>query len=324
MIKVGITGGASQQAGELLRLLINHPDVEIEWVSEPSQAGNLITDIHRGMTGETYLRFIDKTPLDEIDMLFCCTPSGESLAFLTEVEIDENLKIADLSEDFRLKTENDGNEFVYGLPEYNRKPLVRGAKYVANPGNLAVPILLSLFPLAKNQQLCGDINITAITAAADETMKMATYTPGRPHDVISVYKPLRHPQLAEINDTLKELQKDFEDDLLLVTIRGAFTRGTITVMHLETELELEQIRQMYDEAYSDHSFTFVINRQPDLKDVLNTNKCLIYLEKIGNRLVITSVTDNLLKGGAGNAVHCMNLLFGLSERTGLYLKSSTI
>lgn len=319
MIRVGIIGGESRQAGELLRLLINHPDVEVQWVNSQSQAGSLITDIHRGMTGETFLRFIDKTPLDEIDVLFCCTESGDTINFIKDNEIDENLKIIDLSDDFRVKAEDDEAQFVYGLPEYNRKPMVRGAKYVAVPGNIAMPVLLALYPLAKNNKLKGDVNITAITASSDINPNNH-----RRLDSITVYKPLRHPQLDEIYQTIAELEPDYKDELYLITIRGAFPRGTIAVMHLETELSLEEIRQIYEEAYSDHSFTFLLDRQPDLKDVINTNKCLIYLEKTGKRLVITSVTDNMLKGGAGNAVHAMNLLFGLSERTGLYLKSSTI
>lgn len=325
MIRAGIIGGATQQAGELLRLLINHPDVELEWVHAPAQSGNLLTDFHRGMTGETFMRFIDKPALDEIDILFCCTPSAETNTFFEENEIDEDLKIIVFSDDHNQKDYaneeiTDGQPLVYGFPEHNRKPLVRGAKYVANPGNIATPVLLALYPLAKNNRLFGDINATVITAASADFAKPTS----RPADSISVYKPLRHPQLEEITTALREIQPDFEDDLLLVTIRGAFARGTIAVMHLETDLELEQIRALYEEAYIDHSFTFVLDRQPDLKDVINTNKCLIYLDKIGSRLVVTAVTDNMIKGSAGNAVHIMNLLFGLSERTGLYLKSSSI
>jgi N-acetyl-gamma-glutamyl-phosphate reductase len=323
MIRAGIIGGAGYTAGELLRLLINHPDVQIAWVNSSSNAGNLITDVHQGLIGETTLRFTDQTPWDEIDVLFCCTPHGQSRQFLEQNHVPDTVKIIDLSNDYRLKNPDDNHDFVYGLPELNRKPLVRGAHHVANPGCFATAIQLALLPLAKNHLLKSDIHITAITGSTGAGVKpSATSHYSWRNDNISIYKPFRHQHLAEIQRTFKELQPDFNSQILFVPVRGCFSRGIMAIVYLDLDLDLDQIRSLYDEAYSDHSFTFVTDKQPDLKDVVNTNKCIIHLEKIDNRLLITSVIDNLLKGASGTAVHNMNLLFGLSERTGLQLKPS--
>lgn len=323
MIRAGIIGGAGYTAGELIRLLINHPDVEISWVHSSSNAGNLITDIHQGLIGETFLRFTDKTPWDEIDVLFFCTPHGQSRHFLEENPVPDDIKIIDLSNDFRLKADGDDHDFVYGLPELNRKPMVRGARHVANPGCFATAIQLALLPLAKKGVLKGDIHVTAITGSTGAGIKPSpTSHYSWRNDNISIYKPFRHQHLAEIKRTFKELQPDFDSEIYFIPVRGCFSRGIMAIVYVDTDLEPDEIRAIYDEAYSDHSFTFISDRQPDLKDVVNTNKCVIHLEKIDGKLLVTSVIDNLLKGASGTAVHNMNLLFGLSERTGLNLKPS--
>lgn len=323
MIRAGIIGGAGYTAGELLRLLINHPDVEISWVNSTSNAGNLVTDIHQGLIGETFLRFTDDTPWEEIDVVFFCTPHGQSRTFIAENDIPERVKIIDLSNDFRLKEEGDNHDFVYGLPEMNRKPMVRGAKHVANPGCFATAIQLALLPLAKNKLIKNDIHITAITGSTGAGVKPSTTSHySWRNDNVSIYKPFRHQHLAEIRRTLRELQPDFDADINFVPVRGCFSRGIMAIVYLDIDQDLDTLRELYEEAYSDHSFTFVTDKQPDLKDVVNTNKCIIHLEKIDGKLLITSVIDNLLKGASGTAVHNMNLLFGLSERTGLQLKPS--
>lgn len=323
MIRAGIIGGAGYTAGELLRLLINHPDVEVAWVHSSSNAGNPVTDIHQGLIGETFLRFSDTTPWEEIDVVFFCTPHGQSRTFIKENDIPADVKIIDLSNDFRLRDDDPANDFVYGLPELNRKPMVRGAKHVANPGCFATAIQLALLPLAKNGLIKSDIHVTAITGSTGAGVKpSATSHYSWRNDNVSVYKPFRHQHLAEIVQTMRELQPDFDAEINFVPVRGCFSRGIMAIVYLDIDEDLDTIRQLYEEAYSDHSFTFITDKQPDLKDVVNTNKCVIHLEKIDGKLLITSVIDNLLKGASGTAVHNMNLLFGLSERTGLHLKPS--
>lgn len=322
MIRAGIIGGAGYTAGELLRLLINHPDVEVSWVHSTSNAGNLVTDIHQGLIGETFLRFTDTTAWEDIDVVFFCTPHGQSRTFIKENPIPEDVKIIDLSNDFRLK-DGEEHDFVYGLPEMNRKPMVRGAKHVANPGCFATAIQLALLPLAKNGLIKSDIHITAITGSTGAGVKpSATSHYSWRNDNVSIYKPFRHQHLGEIMQTMRELQPDFDAEINFVPVRGCFSRGIMAIAYLDIEEDIETLRQLYEEAYSDHSFTFITDKQPDLKDVVNTNKCIIHLEKVDGKLLITSVIDNLLKGASGTAVHNMNLLFGLSERTGLQLKPS--
>ena len=322
MIRAGIIGGAGYTAGELLRLLINHPDVEIAWIHSTSNAGNPVTDVHQGLIGETYHRFTDTPVWEDVDLVFFCTPHGQSRTFIKENPIPENVKIIDLSNDFRLK-EGEEHDFVYGLPELNRKPMVRGAKHVANPGCFATAIQLALLPLAKNHLIKSDVHITAITGSTGAGVKpSATSHYSWRNDNVSIYKPFRHQHLAEIMQTLRELQPDLDVELNFVPVRGCFSRGIMAIVYLDIDEDIETIRNLYEETYSDHSFTFVTDKQPDLKDVVNTNKCIIHLEKIDGKLLITSVIDNLLKGASGTAVHNMNLLFGLSERTGLYLKPS--
>ncbi|MCC8175806.1 MAG: N-acetyl-gamma-glutamyl-phosphate reductase [Bacteroidales bacterium] len=321
MIRAGIIGGAGYTAGELIRLLINHPDVEIAWVHSTSNAGNPVTDIHQGLIGDTTLRFTDKLDWDAIDVLFCCTPHGKTREFMESCTVPEDVKIIDLSADYRLAAE--GNDFVYGLPELHRKPLVRGAKHVANPGCFATAIQLALLPLAKNLLLNAPIHITAITGSTGAGVKpSATSHFSWRNDNVSIYKPFRHQHLAEIRQSLVELQSSFKQDINFIPVRGCFSRGIMAVIYMDCPVELDEIRRLYEDYYDDHSFTFVTDKAPDLKDVVNTNKCIIHLEKIDGKLLITSVIDNLVKGASGQAVHNMNLLFGLQERVGLMLKPS--
>lgn len=321
MIKAGIIGGAGYTAGELIRLLINHPDVQLMWVNSSSNAGNPVASVHQGLIGETDLVFTDQTPFDEINVLFFCTPHGQTRTFLESHSVPDDLRIIDLSTDYR---HQDGtHDFVYGLPELNRKAIVRGAKHIANPGCFATAIQLALLPLAKNLLLNKDVHVFAITGSTGAGVKPApTSHFSWRNDNISIYKPFRHQHLDEIRQSLSQLQNSFASEIDFIPVRGCFSRGIFATLYLDCPVELSEIRRLYDDYYSDHNFTFVTNKMPDLKDVVNTNKCLLHLEKEGNKLIIVSVIDNLLKGASGTAVHNMNLLFGLHERTGLCLKGS--
>ena len=324
MIKTGIIGGAGYTAGELLRLLLNHPDVEIGWVNSTSHAHQPVESVHQGLIGETGgLRFTDETPLDKIDVLFFCTPHGETRRWMEEhaSELPDDLRIVDLSADYRI--EDGTHDFVYGLPELNRKRIVRGAKRVANPGCFATAIQLALLPLAKAGMLGSDIHVTAITGSTGAGAKpgATTHFSWR-NDNVSVYKPFTHQHLAEIRQSLATLQPDFQAELNFVPLRGGFTRGILATVYMDTDRDIDELRRLYEDYYDDHNFTFLTDKTPDLKDVVNTNKCIIHLQRVGDKLLVTSVIDNLLKGASGTAVHNMNLLFGLHEKTGLSLKPS--
>lgn len=323
MIKVGIIGGSGYASGELIRILINHPDVVLKWVHSRTVAGQRIVDVHQGLYGEIDMCFSSTYDLNEIDVLFCCRPAGKTREFLASNEIPAHLKIIDLSRDYRLNaTEENPHEFVYGLSELNRKPMVRGARFVANPGCLAMAVELSLIPLAKNLLLNSDIHTTVITGATSEgaESRPTTHYAWR-NDNMVVYSPFRHSQEAEILQTFAAMQQSFNSKLHMVPVRGAFARGIMAVSYLDCPLELHEVIKLYQDYYDDHNFTFITSKIPDLKDVVNTNKCIIHLDKIDDRLLVTAVIDNLQKGAAGNAVHTMNLLFGLQETTGLTMKS---
>ncbi len=323
MIRAGILGGEGFAAGELIRLLINHPDVELGYVQSALYAGKLITEVHQGMEGENYLRFSREITFEDLDVVFCCYPHGHTSRLFANREIPENLKIIDLSRDFRL--EREGNDFVYGLPELNRKRLVHGVKHVATPGSFATAIELALLPLAKNLLLNSPIHITAITAFSGSAVEKSSPDQLAWHrDNVSIYNPLEHQHLPEIKQTLKTLQSTFDSEIMFIPMRGSFTRGMLVTAYMDMPVSIDQLRNLYEDYYADHSFTYVIDRRPDLKDIVNTNKCLIHLEKIGNKLLVTTVMDNIIKGAAGQAVHNMNLIFGLHEKVGLALKSSTI
>ena len=320
MIKVGIIGGAGYTAGELIRLLLNHPDVEIIFVNSSSNAGNKLSAVHAGLHGETDMTFTTNLPLDEIDVLFFCTAHGDTKKFIEGNQIPEKLKIIDLSQDYRIASS--GNRFVYGLPELNRRAICK-AKYVANPGCFATGIQLALLPLAKNLMLTGSIHVNAITGSTGAGVKPSeTSHFSWRNNNISIYKPFEHQHLLEIRQSLTQLQHSFRSSLNFIPMRGDFTRGIFTTAYMECKIDLDEIKKIYAEYYDDHSFTFVVDENPDLKQVINTNKCLLHLQKIEDKLLITSVIDNLLKGASGQAVHNMNLLFNLEETVGLHLKAS--
>lgn len=321
MIRAAIIGGAGYTAGELIRLLINHPDVELAWVHSTSNAGKLLSDVHQGLIGETYMRMTDEIDWDAADVVFFCTPHGQAREFMAANPVPERMRIIDLSMDHR--ADDGSHDFVYGLPELNRKPMVRGARHVANPGCFATAIELSLLPLAKNLLLGAPVHVTAITGSTGAGVKpTATSHYSWRNDNVSVYKPLTHQHLAEIHRALGMLQPGLDVEIDFIPMRGCFSRGIMAVCYMDCELPVEQVRAMYEEYYSDHNFTFIADKAPDLKDVVNTNKAIIHLDKVDGKLIVTTVIDNLLKGASGTAVHNMNLLFGLQERVGLCLKAS--
>ncbi|MBQ7822824.1 MAG: N-acetyl-gamma-glutamyl-phosphate reductase [Bacteroidaceae bacterium] len=318
MIRVGIIGGAGYTAGELIRLLINHPDVEIVFVNSSSNAGNKICDVHSGLYGETDLTFTEQTPFDQIDVLFFCTAHGDTRKFMESHTLPEELRLIDLSMDYRM--ESPEHDFVYGLPELNRRRIVR-AKHIANPGCFATAIQLALLPLAKNLLLNNDVHVNAITGSTGAGQKPSpTSHFSWRNDNISIYKPFTHQHLAEIGQSLQQLQNSFSSHINFIPVRGNFARGIFVTAYLDCPVELPEIIKLYQEYYDDHSFTHIVDKNLDLKQVVGTNKCLLHLEKHGDKLLITSIIDNLLKGASGQAVHNMNLLFGLEEKVGLHLK----
>jgi N-acetyl-gamma-glutamyl-phosphate reductase len=331
MIKAGIIGGAGYTAGELLRILINHPNVEIAFVHSTSNAGNKITDVHGGLTGETDLTFTDLIPLmggrtrgfaptEAIDALFLCSAHGDSRKFLEAHSIPGNIKIIDLSMDFRHK--NTANGFVYGLPELNQ-PQIRKAAHVANPGCFATAIQLALLPLAASHKITGEMHVHAITGSTGAGVKPGTTTHFSWRDNnLSVYKAFEHQHLQEINESLHQLQPELACPLNFIPVRGNFSRGIFASVYTDCDLSVEEASDLYRAFYKDAAFTFVTDKNPDLKQVVNTNKCVLYLEKYGNKLLIISVIDNLLKGASGQAVQNFNLMFGLDEKAGLRLKAS--
>jgi N-acetyl-gamma-glutamyl-phosphate reductase len=320
MISAGIIGGAGYTAGELIRLLINHPDVEIAFVNSSSNAGNKITDVHSGLYGETDLVFTDQLPFSEIDVLFFCTAHGDTKKFIESHDIPGKLKIIDLSTDYRIETGD--HDFVYGLPELNRRKIC-AANHVANPGCFATCIQLGVLPLAKHLMLNSELHVNAITGSTGAGVKPS----GTSHfswrnDNISIYKPFAHQHLAEIKQSLTSLQNSFRSEINFIPVRGNFSRGIFTTTYLDCKVGLDEIKRIYEEYYDDHSLTFITDKNPDLKQVINTNKCLIHLEKHNDKLLIISMIDNLLKGASGQAVHNLNLMFNLEETVGLHLKPS--
>jgi N-acetyl-gamma-glutamyl-phosphate reductase len=320
MIKIGIIGGAGYTAGELIRLLLNHPDAEIVFVHSTSNAGNKIVDVHSGLTGDTDLVFTDELPMNEVNLLFLCSAHGDSRKFMDTHEIPDSVKIIDLSTDYRIMSEE--HDFIYGLPELNRRRICK-SQHVANPGCFATCIQLGVLPLAKHLMLNNELHVNAITGSTGAGVKPGptTHFSWR-NDNVSVYKPFEHQHLAEIRQSLSQLQHSFQSAINFIPVRGNFTRGIFATTYLQVKVELEEIRRIYEAYYDDHSFTFLTDTNPDLKQVINTNKCLIHLQKHGDKLLIISMIDNLLKGASGQAVHNMNLLFGLEETVGLHLKPS--
>lgn len=320
MIKVGIIGGAGYTAGELIRILLNHPDAEIIFVNSTSNAGNKLCSVHAGLIGETDMSFTDEMPLDSIDVLFFCTAHGDTRKFLESHVLPEDLKVIDMSMDYRIEDEN--NKFIYGLPELNRRAICQ-SQYVANPGCFATAIQLALLPLARNLMLNDDIYVNAITGSTGAGVKPSATT----HfswrtDNISIYKPFEHQHLPEILQSVKHLQSSFDSKITFIPYRGGFPRGIFATVIVKNAVDIDELYKIYREYYETDSFVHVVDEEIDLKQVLNTNKCLIHLEKHDDQLLIVSCIDNLLKGASGTAVHNMNLLFNLKETTGLMLKPS--
>lgn len=320
MIKAGIIGGAGYTAGELIRILLNHPKVELTFVNSTSNAGNKLTDVHGGLFGETEMSFTDQFPYDQIDVLFFCTAHGDTKKFMDNNDVPKHLKIIDLSTDYRHKVE--GNDFIYGLPELN-KAEIKKAKHIANPGCFATAIQLGLLPLAAKGLLNSEIHINAITGSTGAGVKpSATSHFSWRENNISVYKAFEHQHLTEIKQSLVQLQGNFDKEINFIPVRGNFTRGIFVSTYLDYNGTLEEAEKIYQEYYKDSSFVILSDKNIDLKQVVNTNKCALHLEKHGNKLLILSCIDNLIKGASGQAVHNMNLIFGLDENEGLRLKAS--
>ncbi len=319
MVKVGIIGGAGYTAGELLRLLINHPQVDIKFVHSTSNAGNLISDVHGGLLGETELRFSDSHPLDQIDILFLCSAHGQSRKFWEENERPEGLKVIDLAQDYR--DESDG--YVYGLTELNFSS-IQNASLIANPGCFATAIQLSLLPLAQAGLLPdGDVNITALTGSTGAGVKPSATTHfSWRNDNLSVYKPFTHQHLLEIGRTLDKLQPGNTARLNFIPMRGDFPRGIFAVVTMHTTLTEQEAVELYRNFYKESPFTVVSERPVDLKQTVNTNKAVVHVEVHDGMLLITTAIDNLLKGASGQAVENMNIMCGFDRHEGLRLKPS--
>lgn len=317
-MRIGIIGGAGYTAGELLRLLLNHPEAEIAFVHSTSNAGKPVTDIHEGLIGDTDLRFSEEYDLNSIDVLFLCQGHGFSRKFWEENEMPEGLKIVDLAQDYR--DESDG--YVYGLPEANLDR-IKGSRKVANPGCFATALQVALLPLAAAGKLNGEIHVTGITGSTGAGVKpgATTHFSWRT-DNLSVYKAFEHQHLAEIKQTLRQLQPGFNSEISFIPVRGDFARGIFAMTYIDTDMTIEEATSLYKEFYKDAEFTHVSDRPVDLKQVVNTNKAIISLEKHGSKLLIISAIDNLLKGASGQAVQNMNIICGLPQRTGLALKPS--
>ena len=319
-IKAGIIGGAGFTGGETIRLLLNHPHVELTFVHSRSNAGKPLHLVHSDLLGETFMTFTDSFQ-EKVDVIFLCLGHGESRKFLDEHAFDLSTRIIDLSQDFRLGESLKGREFVYGLPELYRGQIVKG-KNIANPGCFATTLTLGLLPLAKAGKL-KEVYSTGITGStgAGQKLQDTTHFTWRANN-ISAYKTLTHQHLKEITFHLKTLQPAFQAPINFVPWRGDFTRGIFVSSCTVCDLSLEEVRKIYHEYYHGHPFTLVSDNSIDLKQVVNTNRCLIGLEKQGEKLVIHSALDNLLKGASGQAVQNMNLMFALDEREGLRLKST--
>lgn len=319
-IKAGIVGGAGYTGGEMLRLLLNHPDVEIDFVLSSSNDGNLVSDVHTDLYGDTDLRF-SGTLKQDIDVLFLCVGHGDAKKFLAANPIDKGVKIIDLSQDFRLKAAA-GSDWVYGLPEFNRER-IKTANYIANPGCFATAIQLGLLPLAAKGLLKSEIHINATTGStgAGQGLSTTSHFSWRNNN-LSIYKAFDHQHLNEIGESMVVLDPEFAAPVTFIPQRGDFTRGILASIYLESELSAEDALKVYEDYYADAAFTHVSKKNIDLKQVVNTNKGLLYVQKHGSKLHVISIIDNLLKGASGQAVQNMNLMFGLEERQGLRLKAS--
>ena len=328
MIKIGILGAAGYTGGELIRLLVNHPEAEIVFANSESNAGNLVADVHEGLLGDTDLRFTDAMPFDEVDVVFFCFGHGKSEQFLQEHTIPAHVKIIDLAQDFRIAAPT--HDYVYGLPEIH-KAQIQQCQHLANPGCFATCIQLGLLPLAKAGLLTHDVAVNAITGSTGAGQKPV----GTTHfswrtDNMSIYKVFTHQHLHEIRQSLTELQGSLDASIDFIPYRGDFARGIFCTEVVKfdgaegtpTNPTAEQLADMYRTFYAEAAFTHYVDKTLDLKQVVNTNKALVHIDKFGNKAVITCIIDNLLKGAVGQAVQNMNLMFGVDEKAGLGLKAN--
>jgi N-acetyl-gamma-glutamyl-phosphate reductase len=321
MINAGIIGGSGYTGGELIRLLINHPEVTIDFIYSRSQGGKSITSVHDDLLGETDLQFSSEVKPD-IDVLFLCTGHGNSAAILAKHHVAPETRIVDLSRDFRLNGQQSyrHRQFIYGLPELQKDALLK-AKNVANPGCFATAIQLALLPLAQESELQHDLHIHGITGSTGAGSSLSTTTHFSWRDSnVSVYKALNHQHVPEVKQSIKQLSDDFDAELHFVPMRGSFTRGIFISAYTRSDLPLENAQLLFKEFYIDSPFVYLSPEPLHLKQVVNTNKCLLHLQKKNGQLMITCIIDNLLKGASGQAVQNMNLMFGLDETNGLLLK----
>lgn len=323
MITTGIIGGAGYTAGELIRLILNHPGLSLDFVYSTSNAGNKLYAVHADLLGDTEMSFTDTVNKD-IEVLFLCLGHGNSTAFLQENTFSENTKIIDLSNDFRLNSDMnfEGKEFVYGLPEVSREK-IENANYIANPGCFATCIQFALLPLAKAKKLKNDIHINATTGAtgAGVSPSATSHFPWRDNN-FSVYKPFTHQHLGEISETLEFLQGEKAGELLFIPNRGNFSRGIFASVYTKFEGTIEEAKEIFTSYYKNEPFVHVTDLPVSMKQVVNTNKCAISLIKHGDNLLIYSAIDNLLKGASGQAIQNLNLMYGFEEKLGLNLKGT--
>lgn len=323
-VRVGIIGGAGYTGGEAIRILVNHEGVELVFVHSNSNAGNLLSDVHADLLGDTDMRFTGELDFSGVDVIFLCVGHGDARKFLEATPVPEHVRVIDLSQDFRLAAGSALGErtFVYGLPEMNRDK-IRQARNIANPGCFATCLQLGMLPLAAAGLLKSDVHISAATGSTGAGQKLATtsHFSWRANN-LSIYKAFEHQHLREIGESIRSLMPAFDSEIDFIPYRGDFTRGILASIYTECDKSLEEMVALYKDYYKDAAFTFVSDKNINLKQVVNTNKCLISLEKHGDKLLVVSAIDNLLKGASGQAVQNMNLMFGLDERAGLRLKAS--
>tara|TARA_B110000046_G_scaffold176677_1_gene202597 strand:+ start:3903 stop:4880 length:978 start_codon:yes stop_codon:yes gene_type:complete len=323
MLEIGIIGGAGYTAGELIRLLLNHPKSKINFVYSTSNAGNKLYKVHQDLIGATEIRFTSEIN-SNVDVLYLCLGHGNSTAFLEKNSFSENTRIIDLSNDFRLLSDKnfDGKEFVYGLPELQREK-IKTAKYIANPGCFATALQLAILPLAANGLLQNDVHINAVTGAtgAGTSFSSTTHFTWRDNN-FTHYKAFNHQHLGEIHQTVHQLQANFNSEINFMPNRGNFSRGIFATVYTKFNGSVEDAKEIYQAYYKDAVFTFVSENDIHMKQVVNTNKCLLHVAKHGDKLLITSTIDNLLKGASGQAIQNMNLMYGFEERLGLNLKAN--
>jgi N-acetyl-gamma-glutamyl-phosphate reductase len=321
-VNIGIVGGAGYTGGELLRVLLRHPNAHISFVHSTSSAGELVSKVHADLLGDTPLKFT--STLDQhIDVLFLCVGHGDANNFLIDNEIKASIKIIDLSQDFRLagSASIGDRNFVYGLPELQRE-VIKSATNIANPGCFATAIQLGLLPLAA-KGLLKEVYTTGITGStgAGQGLSNTSHFSWRANN-IQAYKTLQHQHLNEIVQSLAQLQGNQNAEVNFVPWRGDFTSGIFVTSVVSADISLDALYDLYNTYYDGHTFTHVSKSNIDLKQVVNTNKCLIHIEQQGNKIAIHSVVDNLLKGAVGQAVQNMNLIFGIDEAAGLQLKAN--